>query len=81
MQRELLKAVGWPDCRQAYRDNLAEALQWQRYCKSLVDHPELGPAKGSTGADPVSRRRALEEAEANVEYRRRLLVNLAGDAS
>ena len=43
LQRRLLLACGWPkNCRQIYRDNLAEALQWQRYCKSLVEHPEFG---------------------------------------
>jgi hypothetical protein len=76
MQRQLLKVAGWPDCRQTYRDNLAEALQWQRYCKLLIDHPERGPAPGSTGADPVSRRQAVEEAEADVAYRRGLLADL-----
>jgi hypothetical protein len=31
LQAELLKIAGWPDCRQAYRKNLADALKWQRY--------------------------------------------------
>ena len=74
LQRELLKAVGWPDCRHAYRENLAEALRCQRYCKSLVDHPEFGGQ--GTNCDPASRRRRLKEAEGAVDYRRRLLVEL-----
>jgi hypothetical protein len=74
MQRQLLKVAGWPDCRQSYRDNLAEALHWQRYCQQLIKHPELG-GRG-TNCDPKSRRQALEEAEADVAYRRGLLADL-----
>lgn len=61
LQRELLKVAGWPDCRQAYRDNLAEA-------RSVAG---IG-----TGCDPASRRRKLEEAKRKVAYRKRLLAEL-----
>lgn len=77
LQRELLKVAGWPtDCRVAYEENLREAEEWAAYCQELIDHPERGPAPGSTGADPVSRRQALEEAEADVAYRKKLLADL-----
>jgi hypothetical protein len=74
LQAELLKIAGWPDCRQAYRKNLADALKWQRYCKELVQFPERGGQ--GTGCDPASRRRDLEKAETEVAYRRRLLEEL-----
>jgi hypothetical protein len=77
LQRQLLAACGWPkNCRKVYRANLAESLQWLRYCRSLVEHPERGAAKGSTGADPESRRQALREALDDAAYRRRLLDEL-----
>jgi hypothetical protein len=64
LQAELLKAAGWPNCRQTYRDNLAEALQWQRYCAELVKYPDRGHS--GTGCDPASRAQALQKAEACV---------------
>jgi hypothetical protein len=74
LQRELLKAAGWPDCREAYEENLREAKHWAAYCADLLEHPERGGL--GTGCDPASRRRALREARRKVAYRRRLLVEL-----
>ena len=74
LQRELLNVAGWPNCRQVYRDNLAEASRWQRDCKSLVDNPEYGGQ--GTRCDPISRQEDLEEAKARVAYRRALLDGL-----
>lgn len=74
LQAQLLRLVGWPKCRAAYRHNLAEALVWWRYCRSLVEHPEYGGH--GTGSDLASRRRSLKKAEADVTYRRKLLAGL-----
>jgi hypothetical protein len=74
LQRLLLAAAGWPDCAQAYRENLAEAESWRDYCKELIAHPWRGGT--GTGCDPASRQRALQDAEASVAYRRQLLDEL-----
>jgi hypothetical protein len=74
LQRALVAAAGWPDCKTAYEKNLAEAVDWLSYCTEMVRHPERGH-KG-TGSDPASRRRALAEAEAEVSYRKELLDDL-----
>jgi hypothetical protein len=74
LQRQLVAAAGWPDCRTAYEKNLQEAQSWARYCCELVDHPERGGQ--GTGCDPQSRRQALEEAKADVAYRKKLLADL-----
>ena len=75
LQRELMSVAGWPDCKNAYEENLREAEDWAAYCAELIEHPERGH-KG-TGSDPKSRRAALKEALAEVEFRKRLLFALA----
>jgi len=74
LQRQLLRIAGWPDCRKAYEENLAEAQKWADYCRDLVEHPEHGGI--GTGCDPVSRRRSLQEAEEQVAWRKQLLEEL-----
>ena len=74
LQRELLAAVGWPDCRDAYQQRLADAEKTVAYYTELVRHPDRGGI--GTNSDPASRRRALQEAEADVAYRRQLLEDL-----
>jgi hypothetical protein len=74
LQRQLLAAAGWPDCRKAYEENLKEAQSWARYCRELLEHPERGGQ--GTGCDPASRRQVLEEAKADVAYRKKLLADL-----
>jgi hypothetical protein len=76
LQRQLLEAAGWPDCRHVYRENLAEALQWQRYCEEEMDHC----SHQGTGSDLASRRRKLREAKDDVAYRKRLLAELEDKA-
>jgi hypothetical protein len=66
----------WPDCRHVYRENLAEALQWQRYCEEEMDHC----SHQGTGSDLASRRRKLREAKDDVAYRKRLLAELEDKA-
>jgi hypothetical protein len=74
-QRLLLEMAGFPDCRDAYEKNLADAVSEAAYCREVIEHPEFSH-KG-TGADPASRRAALERALEEVEYRKRLLAALA----
>ena len=74
LQRELLAAAGWPDCRVAYEENLAEAESWAAYCRELVDYPNRGSQ--GTGCDPASRQLQLDKALAAVKYRRKLLRDL-----
>jgi hypothetical protein len=73
-QRQLLRIAGWPDCRQEYEKNLADAEKWAAYCHSLVEGPWRGGQ--GTGCDPVSRRRSLQEAEERVAWRKQLLAEL-----
>jgi hypothetical protein len=75
LQRELLAIAGWPDCRHAYEENLADAERGAAYCREMVEHPEFGHR--GTGSDPASRRAALERAREEVAYRRGLLEKLA----
>jgi hypothetical protein len=42
LQRALLAAAGWPNCRAAYEENLHDAEEMAAYCRELVDHPERG---------------------------------------
>jgi hypothetical protein len=75
LQKELLAIAGWPEgARREYENNLREAEEWETYCRELVARP--GKGGQGTGSDPESRRKALEEAEARVEYRKRLLTGL-----
>jgi hypothetical protein len=74
LQRELLKVAGWPDCREAYEKNLRDAVEWERYIRECIAHPEF--AGQGTGCDPASRRRQLKEAKVDVAYRKRLLAEL-----
>jgi hypothetical protein len=74
LQRELIAAAGWPNCRAAYADNLREAQRWARYCVEQIAHPERGG--GGTGCDPASRQAALESALDEVAYRQELLDDL-----
>jgi hypothetical protein len=73
-QKKLLAIAGWPDCRAIYEKELVEAIKWKNYCADLIKHPEYG--RRGTGADPVSRQHALDEAHERVLYRRRLLLEL-----
>jgi hypothetical protein len=74
LQRQLLKIAGWPDCRKEYEENLASDERWLDYCRELVEHPERGGQ--GTGCDPESRRRALQQAEERVAWRKQLLAEL-----
>jgi hypothetical protein len=74
LQKELLALCGWPDCRHIYEQELADAESYVTHCQDLVDHPGRGGQ--GTGCDPEIRRQALEQAQAKVEYRRRLLDEL-----
>ena len=76
LQREFLTIAGWPDCRQAYGENLRDAEDWASYCRKQVEHPS--PGQQGTGCDPVSRQENLDEAMARVAYRKKLLVELDG---
>ena len=72
LQRALVQAAGWPDCREAYAHNLAEAEEWRAYCAELVRDPDAGPR--GTGSDLASRQARLKEAREEVAYRCRLLA-------
>jgi hypothetical protein len=72
LQRKLLTVAGWPDCRDAYEENLRKAEQELRDCRELVKHPE----RDFVGSDNASRREYLAEAEAEVAYRKQLLAGL-----
>jgi hypothetical protein len=74
LQREFLTIAGWPDCRHVYEEKLRDAEKFAAYCADLVEHPDHGGQ--GTGSDPKSRREALAEALAKVEYRRQLLEGL-----
>jgi hypothetical protein len=74
IQRELLAVAGWPDCREAYEKNLAEAEEWRDYCAELVRDPDAGPR--GAGMDPAPRRQRLKEAREEVAYRKKLLAGL-----
>jgi len=72
LQRKLLAVAGWPDCRDAYVENLRKAEHDLRYSRELVKHPE----RDAIGMDDASRREYLAEAEAKVAYRKQLLASL-----
>ncbi len=74
LQRELIAAAGWPNCRAAYADNLREAQGRARYCVEQVAHPDRGG--GGTGCDLADRQAALESALDEVAYRQDLLDEL-----
>jgi hypothetical protein len=74
LQRELLAAAGWPNCREAYEKNLCEAEEWRDYCAMLVKNPDEGHR--GTGSDPESRRERLKEAKEEVAYRKKLLAGI-----
>jgi hypothetical protein len=74
LQRQLLALAGWPDCRAAYEENLAEARSMAKYCAMLVKHPER--RHQGTGSDDASCLHSLREARAEVRYRKRLLDEL-----
>jgi hypothetical protein len=74
LQRRLLAAAGWPDCRHVYEANLREAQGWASSCRELVKYPDRGGQ--GTNCDPASRREALRRAEAEVRYRKELLTGL-----
>jgi hypothetical protein len=74
LQKQLLSAAGWPDCRQVYEENLRDAQEWAAYCRELVKYPDRGSI--GTGCDPFSRREKLQEAKAEVAYRKKLLAEL-----
>jgi hypothetical protein len=74
LQKQLLDLAGWPSCRQQYAENLREAEEDAAYCRERFEHPPAG--EYGTGTDPQSRRERLEDAIAEVEYRRELLEGL-----
>lgn len=74
LQRALLEVTGWPDCREAYEHNLAEAEDWRDYCALLVRDSDAGHR--GTGSDLASRRQRLKEAREEVAYRKKLLADL-----
>ena len=74
IQRELLAVAGWPDCRQVYERNLADAEQWEAYRALLVRDPEA--RHQGSGMDMPSLRQRLKEAREEVAYRKKLLADL-----
>jgi hypothetical protein len=74
LQKQLLKLAGWPNCRQAYEENLREAEEDAAHCRDRVEHPPSG--EYGTGTDPESRRERMLEAEDEVAYRKQLLAEL-----
>ena len=78
LQRELLAAAGWPECREAYERNLARTPRSERdsTAPELVRDPDAGPR----GGDPAwTRHRCggrLKDARADVAYRKKLLAGL-----
>jgi hypothetical protein len=74
LQRALIAAAGWPNCRAVYEKNLFDAENRANYCEHLNRHPERGGQ--GTGCDMESRQAALEDALEEVEYRRALLDEL-----
>jgi hypothetical protein len=76
LQRELLAIAGWPDCRAEYERQLREAKERAADCRDAVVQVSNGGAHGA-GTDLESRREALEDAEAEVKYREKLLDGLA----
>ena len=71
-QRKLLAAVGWPDCRNIYQENLIDAEQSLEYARKRFEHLPAGEI--GTGTDLESRRQRMVEAEAQVTYCRALLA-------
>jgi hypothetical protein len=72
LQRALIAAAGWPDCRAVYEQNLREAEEMRDYLQELVTYPKRGPF-----GEPLAQRKLdLKEAQAEVVYRRRLLKQL-----
>jgi hypothetical protein len=74
LQRQLLEVAGWPDCREAYKENLRRAREMASYYRAMVKHPER--RHQGTGSDELSLRRKLKEEEREVRYRQRLLREL-----
>jgi hypothetical protein len=74
IQRELLAVAGWPDCRQAYERNLAEAAESRDYYAMLIRDPDA--RYQGTGMDTASLRQRLKEAQREVAYRQKLLAKL-----
>ena len=74
LQRELLAVAGWPDCRQAYERNLADAEESRDYYAMLIRDP--GARYQGTGMDTASLRQRLKEAREEVAYRKKLLAGL-----
>ena len=76
IQRELLQIAGWPDCREAYKRNLAEAEEDRDYYALLLRDPDA--RYQGTGIDTASLRQRLKEAKEEVAYRKKLLADLGG---
>ena len=74
IQRELLAVAGWPDCRQAYERNLAEAEESRDYYAMLIRDPDA--RYQGTGMDTAALRQRLKEAREEVAYRKKLLADL-----
>jgi hypothetical protein len=74
IQRELLAVAGWPDCRQAYERNLAEAEGSRDYYALLLRDPDA--RYQGTGMDTETLRQRLKEAREEVAYRKKLLAGL-----
>ena len=74
LQRQLLEVAGWPQCREAYERNLAEAVECAEYRALLVRDPDA--RHQGTGMDPASLRERLKEAREEVAYRKKLLADL-----
>jgi len=74
IQQELLRIVGWPDCRHVYEENLADAEKWAAWCRKRFEHLPAG--EYGTGTDLESRRQNMIEAEAEAAYCRELLAGL-----
>ena len=71
-----LQIAGWPDCREAYKRNLAEAEEDRDYYALLLRDPDA--RYQGTGMDTSSLRRRLKEAKEEVAYRKKLLADLGG---
>jgi hypothetical protein len=76
LQSRLIKAVGWPNCRKAYEENLRKAEDYRDYV-AIGQTFEQGSQ--GTGDDLVTRRQELVEAEERVRYYEDAIANLDKD--
>jgi hypothetical protein len=68
LQKEFMAIAGWPDCRDAYEANLAEAEEWAEYLRNELEAAAPG-ARAEKAAE-------LEDALDAVRWRKELLADL-----